>query len=179
MFTQYIQYSSLLADLSAPLLGSEAAPPAAVANSLWGDICILCRHPVFLYSSLGYCPVQGAFGVYSYFGPQVFASSASYNTFFFFFFYLLLLLVTFSSSCNFFFFFGIAWCQHTVVLLTYRQVLLVSLHARLVACEQTRRRRRDHTFRRAFYCASYITCTACFLYTHCTGAVTRDQPNKV
>ncbi|DBA88375.1 TPA: hypothetical protein ACH3X2_004875 [Trebouxia sp. C0005] len=57
-------------DLSAPLLGSEAAPPAAVVNSLWGDICILCRHPVFLYSSLGYCPVQGAFGVYSYFGPQ-------------------------------------------------------------------------------------------------------------
>ncbi|DBB18663.1 TPA: hypothetical protein ACH3X3_000277 [Trebouxia sp. C0006] len=57
-------------DLSAPLLGSEAAPAAAVVNSLWGDICILCRHPVFLYSSLGYCPVQGAFGVYSYFGPQ-------------------------------------------------------------------------------------------------------------
>lgn len=59
------------AGLSEPLLGSGAPPAAAVANSLWGDICTLCRHPVFLYNCIGYCPIQGAFGVYSYFGPQV------------------------------------------------------------------------------------------------------------
>ena len=68
----FVKFTDILsADLSTPLLGSEAAAPAAIANSLWADICTLCRHPVFLYSSLGYCPVQGAFGVYSYFGPQV------------------------------------------------------------------------------------------------------------
>lgn len=59
------------AGLSEPLLGSSAPPATAVANSLWGDICTLCRHPVFLYNCIGYCPIQGAFGVYSYFGPQV------------------------------------------------------------------------------------------------------------
>lgn len=64
-------------DLGTPLLGHGGPPPGVVAKSLWGDVCILCRHPVFLYSTIGYCPVQGAFGVYSYFGPQV---RGSYST---------------------------------------------------------------------------------------------------
>lgn len=65
------------ADLTAPLLVSEqaaAAAPIAVTQSLWGDICILCKQPTFLFNALGACPLQGAFGVYSYFGPQVRAS---------------------------------------------------------------------------------------------------------
>ncbi|KAL3134907.1 hypothetical protein ABBQ32_007873 [Trebouxia sp. C0010 RCD-2024] len=57
-------------DLTAPLLVSEPAAPTGVAQSLWGDICILCKQPTFLFNALGACPLQGAFGVYSYFGPQ-------------------------------------------------------------------------------------------------------------
>ena len=68
----------VLADLNAPLLGSDAAAPLAIANSLWDDICVLCQQPAFLFSALGYCPVQGAFGVHSYFGHQV-VSNPVYN----------------------------------------------------------------------------------------------------
>lgn len=47
-------------------------------RGLWGvlqrlqkDVLILCGHPVFLFNLFAYCPIQGAFGAYSYWGPRV------------------------------------------------------------------------------------------------------------
>ncbi len=40
-------------------------------TSLGRDLLILGRHPVFVLNMLAYCPVQGAFGSYIFWGPKV------------------------------------------------------------------------------------------------------------
>jgi hypothetical protein len=39
--------------------------------SLGSDLWTLAQHPVFLLNMLAYCPVQGAFGAYTFWGPKV------------------------------------------------------------------------------------------------------------
>ena len=53
--------------------GSDAVP---VAKSSWlgglsRDMWVLGAHPVFMLNMLAYCPVQGAFGSYIFWGPKV------------------------------------------------------------------------------------------------------------
>ena len=53
--------------------GSATVPLAKTGwlASLGRDLGILGRHPVFLLNMLAYCPVQGAFGSYIFWGPKV------------------------------------------------------------------------------------------------------------
>lgn len=40
-------------------------------SSLWRDVKVMMSQPIFVLNLLAYCPVQGAFGAYTYWGPQV------------------------------------------------------------------------------------------------------------
>ena len=40
-------------------------------GSLGRDIAILGQHPVFMLNLIAYCPIQGAFGAYTFWGPKV------------------------------------------------------------------------------------------------------------
>ena len=40
-------------------------------GSLRGDVLILLQHPVFVLNLIAYCPIQGAFGAYTFWGPKV------------------------------------------------------------------------------------------------------------
>ncbi len=40
-------------------------------GSLGRDIVILGQHPVFVLNLIAYCPIQGAFGAYTFWGPKV------------------------------------------------------------------------------------------------------------
>ena len=40
-------------------------------GSLRRDVLILLRHPVFVLNLIAYCPIQGAFGAYTFWGPKV------------------------------------------------------------------------------------------------------------
>ena len=40
-------------------------------GSLGRDILILGQHPVFILNLVAYCPIQGAFGAYTFWGPKV------------------------------------------------------------------------------------------------------------
>ena len=40
-------------------------------GSLGRDVLILGRHPVFVLNLIAYCPIQGAFGAYTFWGPKV------------------------------------------------------------------------------------------------------------
>ena len=40
-------------------------------GSLGQDILILGQHPVFILNLIAYCPIQGAFGAYTFWGPKV------------------------------------------------------------------------------------------------------------
>ncbi|KAK9811938.1 hypothetical protein WJX73_001048 [Symbiochloris irregularis] len=67
-----------MTDNEAPLLGdakgeatdeaSERAP--ASKQGTWGDIRVLCRHPVYLLALLANCPNTGVFGAFAYVGPK-------------------------------------------------------------------------------------------------------------
>lgn len=37
----------------------------------WGDIRVLCQHPVYLLALLANCPNTGVFGAFAYVGPKV------------------------------------------------------------------------------------------------------------
>ena len=39
-------------------------------GSLGRDIAILGQHPVFVLNLIAYCPIQGAFGAYTFWGPK-------------------------------------------------------------------------------------------------------------
>ncbi len=53
--------------------GSDAVPvtKSSWLGSLGKDMWILAAHPVFMLNMLAYCPVQGAFGSYIFWGPKV------------------------------------------------------------------------------------------------------------
>ncbi|BDA49430.1 probable protein spinster homolog 1 [Coccomyxa sp. Obi] len=57
---------------TATLAGSDAVPLAKASwlGSLSRDMWILGAHPVFMLNMLAYCPVQGAFGSYIFWGPK-------------------------------------------------------------------------------------------------------------
>ena len=40
-------------------------------GSLGRDVDILWHHPVFILNLVAYCPIQGAFGAYTFWGPKV------------------------------------------------------------------------------------------------------------
>ena len=40
-------------------------------GSLKRDVLILLQHPVFVLNLIAYCPIQGAFGAYTFWGPKV------------------------------------------------------------------------------------------------------------
>ena len=40
-------------------------------GSLGRDVGILGQHPVFILNLVAYCPIQGAFGAYTFWGPKV------------------------------------------------------------------------------------------------------------
>ena len=40
-------------------------------GSLRRDVLILLQHPVFVLNLIAYCPIQGAFGAYTFWGPKV------------------------------------------------------------------------------------------------------------
>ena len=40
-------------------------------GSLRQDVLILLQHPVFVLNLIAYCPIQGAFGAYTFWGPKV------------------------------------------------------------------------------------------------------------
>ena len=44
---------------------------ASWLGSLGRDIVILGKHPVFVLNLVAYCPIQGAFGAYTFWGPKV------------------------------------------------------------------------------------------------------------
>lgn len=53
--------------------GSDAVPlpKSSWLGTLGRDMWILGAHPVFVLNMLAYCPVQGAFGSYIFWGPKV------------------------------------------------------------------------------------------------------------
>lgn len=53
--------------------GSGLLPLAKTGwlTALGRDMWILGSHPVFMLNMLAYCPVQGAFGSYIFWGPKV------------------------------------------------------------------------------------------------------------
>lgn len=53
--------------------GSDAVPLAkgGALASLGRDLWVLGCHPVCMLNMLAYCPVQGAFGSYIFWGPKV------------------------------------------------------------------------------------------------------------
>lgn len=57
----------------APGAGSDAVPLAdrGWLGSLRRDVLVLLQHPVFVLNLIAYCPIQGAFGAYTFWGPKV------------------------------------------------------------------------------------------------------------
>jgi hypothetical protein len=53
--------------------GLEPAAPLAkpgALQSLGADLRTLRRHPLFVLNLLAYCPVQAAFGAFTFWGPK-------------------------------------------------------------------------------------------------------------
>eukprot|EP00891_Asterochloris_glomerata_P005956 jgi/Astpho2/5956/Aster-02438 len=64
MLAEPVSLHNMLDD--APVTPSKRGP----LSSLWRDVKVMMSQPIFVLNLLAYCPVQGAFGAYTYWGPQ-------------------------------------------------------------------------------------------------------------
>ena len=60
-----------LHDLTLCCLPAVTPSKRGPLSSLWRDVKVMMSQPIFVLNLLAYCPVQGAFGAYTYWGPQV------------------------------------------------------------------------------------------------------------
>ena len=60
-----------LHDLTLGCLPAGTPSKRGPLSSLWRDVKVMMLQPIFVLNLLAYCPVQGAFGAYTYWGPQV------------------------------------------------------------------------------------------------------------
>ena len=46
-------------------------PNLGVLGTLGRDLAVCGQHPLFMLNMLAYCPIQAAFGAFTFWGPKV------------------------------------------------------------------------------------------------------------